>query len=108
MFSQTVNLPSFGMGGSIPSRPTMSFKFEANSVPEGSIIEQRDKTYHDFGDSVDHPSSIVYQRINDSFVAIEQLIDNEWTVDGLCGGGEWINCDEAVFEIINHGVRTDW
>ena len=106
VFSQSVKLPLSSMGGSIPSRPTMedSYKFFARDVPEGTIIEQVCKDYLNAFNEYD---SMVYECINEAFMVIECCRRGEWEESGI-GGGEWINKDEAIFEIINHGVRLDW
>jgi hypothetical protein len=76
-----------------------------DSFPNRMIIEQVTKRDHVARDCA---SIMIYEKIDDMFVCIERFIDGEWNYERSIGGGTWINGDPNVFDIIIHGVRTDW
>jgi hypothetical protein len=76
-----------------------------DSFPDGEVVEQITK---DVRNSFGGASIMIYQKIDDMFVCIERFIDGEWTYERSVGGGTWINGDPNVFDIVTHGVRTDW
>jgi hypothetical protein len=78
------------------------YKLYATDFQESTIIEQHTKARAN--DTFD---VMIYEVINGAFMTIEHSIGGEWEESGI-GGGEWINKDESVFEIIDHGIRMDW